>query len=71
MQVSTCLVYHVNIQKEYGITNEYWKILAQGKQKKVEKFTIFVIIANVNLKYVFQSNTIQQEGNFGIVWKIH
>ena len=31
MQVSTCLVYHVNIQKEYGITNEYWKIVAQGK----------------------------------------
>ena len=21
----------VNIQKEYGITNEYWKIVAQGK----------------------------------------
>ena len=54
LQVSTCLVYHVNIQKKYGITNEYWKILAQGKQEKVEKFTIFVIIANVNLKYVQQ-----------------
>ena len=49
--LSRCVI----IQKKYGIPNEYWKIVAQGKVIRIKIQSIFIANANSEVKHKFTS----------------